>query len=47
MMGWIVSAIIWGLGTVIVFRLSNDPLHRLLAPVWPITLVFVLLTTKK
>lgn len=46
-MGWIVAAIVWALGTVIVFRLSNDPLHRMMAPIWPITLVFLLLTIKK
>lgn len=47
MTGWIVLAAVWALGVVVVFRASNDPMHRLLAPIWPLTVIYLLLTINR
>lgn len=47
MTGWIIAAVVYALGTLVVFRLSNDPMHRMMSPIWPVTLIFLLLTIRK
>jgi len=43
MTGWIVAAVIYGFGTLLVFRLSQDPMSRMMAPIWPVTVLLLLL----
>jgi hypothetical protein len=43
-MGWIILGVVYVLGAVIVYRGANDPTHRLMAAIWPITILFLLLT---
>lgn len=36
-------AVIYVLGVVIVLRRAEDPMHRIMAPIWPITILLLML----
>lgn len=47
MTGWIVAGGFYVLGVVIVWRGAEDPMHRMMAPIWPFTVLYLLLTIRK